>query len=269
METENCMNCKNAFPFSLGCTSYVLPDEILPNIAFMADKVDDIELVLFESNEWSNLPDKEAVSSMQQIADKHDITYSVHFPIDCRAGADNEAERKRFFNRVTEIIRLTYKLPISGYLLHLEGLNDENDAEKVDFWRVVTGEFCVRLTETITFDPQLLCIENLDYAPELHRQLIERHSFSHCIDLGHLWISGADWQDHMRQVIEKTRIIHLHGVAEGKDHRSLAVHAYKEQLQQLISILEKYSGVVTLEVFGENDTFSSLIYFEELWHQSH
>ncbi|MBN1577923.1 MAG: TIM barrel protein [Chitinispirillaceae bacterium] len=262
------MNCKGAFPFRIGCTSYVLPDEILPNISFMADKVDDIELVLFESQEWSNLPDKTTFSSMQQIADEHDITYSVHFPIDCRAGAENAAERRKLLDQVTGIIRLTEKLPISGYLLHLEGLEDEHSTEQLQFWQEVTGEFCRQLVETVSVDPHLICIENLGYSPLLHQQLIEKHHFSHCIDMGHLWMNGMEWRSHVSQVLEKTRIIHLHGVSGGKDHQSLAMHAQPAQLQQLASMLQTYTGVVTLEVFGEEDTFSSLRCFGELWHRS-
>lgn len=261
------MNCKGAFPFRIGCTSYVLPDDILPNVSFMADKIDDIELVLFESREWSNLPDKNTVSSMQLIANKHNVTYSVHFPIDCRAGAPDPVERQKFQNSVTDIIRLTETLPVSGYLLHLEGLDNENDAEMVRKWQKNTDEFCKKLTDGDVADPKLICIENLGYTPELHEQLIEKYRFSHCIDLGHLWLYHHDWVNYLHQVIDKTRIIHLHGVQNGKDHRSLNSHVQQEQLQELIPLIKNFSGVITIEVFCEEDTFTSLDHFEELWHQ--
>ena len=45
------------YPFRLGTTSYIIPDDILPNARFLADKVDDIELVLFEVDDGpNNLP---------------------------------------------------------------------------------------------------------------------------------------------------------------------------------------------------------------------
>ncbi len=34
------MNCKNRFPFKVGTTSYIIPDEIIPNIEYLKDKVD-------------------------------------------------------------------------------------------------------------------------------------------------------------------------------------------------------------------------------------
>ena len=260
------MSCKGTYPFRIGCTSYVLPDEILPNVSFMADKVDDIELVLFESGNWSNLPGKEAVSSMQLIADKENITYSVHFPLDCRAGAPDRSEREKFREYVTGIIQLTGNLPVSGYLLHLEGLDDENDPFEVHRWLRVVDDFCCRLADELTVEPDLICIENLGYAPELHAQLIDKYRFSHCIDLGHLWMYGSPWKDYMQQVIENTRIIHLHGVENGNDHRSLKTHTQQEQLQELVPILNNFKGVVTLEVFSEADTFSSLETMDTLWH---
>ena len=50
------MSLKNfpALPFRLGTTSYIIPADILPNVRYLADKVDDIELVLFEADDYSN-----------------------------------------------------------------------------------------------------------------------------------------------------------------------------------------------------------------------
>ena len=262
------MNCKAAFPFRLGCTSYVLPDEILPNVRFMADKVDDIELVLFESPERSNLPGKAAILSMQQIAEEHDVTFSVHFPIDRKAGVVDAAERRILRETVLEIINCTRTLPLSGYLLHFEGLGDENDAIEVQRWTDAVDDFCDRVVPESGIDAKLVCIENLAYNPVLHRQLVDKYRFSHCIDVGHLWLYGADWRQHMKQALVNTRIIHLHGVTEQHDHQSLQSHAQQMQLKELASMLKNFSGVLTLEVFGEADTFSSIAYFEELWRQS-
>ena len=47
---------KNRLPFRLGTTSYIIPDDILPNVTMLAPSIDDIELILFESDEISNYP---------------------------------------------------------------------------------------------------------------------------------------------------------------------------------------------------------------------
>ena len=43
--------------FHIGATSYVIPADLAPNAEYLATRVDDMELVLFESPEWgSNFP---------------------------------------------------------------------------------------------------------------------------------------------------------------------------------------------------------------------
>ena len=49
-------------PFRLGTTSYIIPDDILPNVRYLAGKVKDIELVLFDIDEYCNIPDEEQLS---------------------------------------------------------------------------------------------------------------------------------------------------------------------------------------------------------------
>lgn len=259
------MNFKGKYPFRLGCTSYVLPDHILPNVQHMADVVDDIELVLFESENGSNMPDESTVLSMQHIADKQDITFSVHFPIDRKAGSAAKGEQEQFVQTVITIMELTRELPISGYLLHFEGLTDENDTNEVIRWEKALISFCDRLSIELMVDPSLICVENIGYPPDLHRDIVNNYGFSHCIDVGHLWLYTPNWRKYIEQVIDNTKIIHLHGVDESNDHQSLKNHSQRLQLQELKQIVSHYTGIITLEVFGQKDTWSSLSFFGELW----
>lgn len=54
---------KGIFPFRLGTTSYILPDGLVTNVEFLGPLVDDVELVLFESEEVSNLPGADIIIS--------------------------------------------------------------------------------------------------------------------------------------------------------------------------------------------------------------
>jgi sugar phosphate isomerase/epimerase len=53
-------------------------------------------------------------------------------------------------------------------------------------------------------------------------------------------------------------VIHIHGVAE-RDHKSLA-HVPPQELQAVLQLLldADYQGVLTLEIFGEEDFTSSM-----------
>jgi hypothetical protein len=225
--------------------------------------------VLFEWNDQSNIPDDKAFSSMQRIAKEHDMTYSIHFPIDRKAGVVDSEERRLFRRSVKEVIDRTRGLPVSGYLLHFEGLGNEKNREEVQRWQNVIGDFCEWMVGNTAIDSRLICIENLEYEPVLHQQLVDKYRFSHCIDVGHLWRYGADWQMYLHRVMDTARIIHLHGVVDGNDHRALQAHTHQSQLQELASILHSYRGIVTIEVFGLEDTVSSLAYFGEIWRRSH
>ena len=52
----------DGLPFRLGTTSYIIPDDILPNVCYLAGKVKDIELLLFDNDEYCNIPDEEQLS---------------------------------------------------------------------------------------------------------------------------------------------------------------------------------------------------------------
>jgi sugar phosphate isomerase/epimerase len=63
---------------------------------------------------------------------------------------------------------------------------------------------------------------------------------------------------YLQAALPRTRVIHMHGVAE-RDHRSLMfmpqekVRAVWEEL-----IRVNYAGVLTLEIFSEEDFLSSM-----------
>ena len=70
----------NTFPFRLGTTSYIIPADILPNAHYLAGKVRDIELILFEVDDGpNNLPSPEVIDELAQIAREHDLTYHRPF----------------------------------------------------------------------------------------------------------------------------------------------------------------------------------------------
>ena len=77
------------FPFRLGTTSYIVPDDILPNARYLAGKVWDIELILFEVDDGpNNLPSPEVIDELSRIAQQHGLTYTVHLPLDLKLGEE-------------------------------------------------------------------------------------------------------------------------------------------------------------------------------------
>ena len=114
------MTCKQRFPFRFGTTSYIIPADIIPNVEFLKEKVDDIELVLFESDEFSNLPSSADMQKLADIARESSLTYSVHLPLDVYLGHSDSNERDRSVRKCLRIIELTRNLPKSAYVMHFE-----------------------------------------------------------------------------------------------------------------------------------------------------
>ncbi len=255
---------KGRFPFRIGCTSYVFPDEILPNVRAMAPLVDDIELVLFESADHANLPSSADVEELHRVAKRHELTYTVHFPLDRRAGAVERAESNAFLEQCRRIVSLMEPAEPYAYVLHLEGLEDGTDSE-IRRWRDSVERVCESIGNVVNGAPRKVCVENLGYDWRLHRSIVERAGFSYCLDIGHMWLYENGWLDACREILPRARVVHLHGLEQGRDHVSLACGPH-ESIMRVVSLLRSgYDRVVTLEVFRERDTFESLAYLEELW----
>ncbi len=255
-------------PFRLGATSYIIPDDILPNVRFLADKVQDVELVLFEVDDGpNNLPGPEVIAALQALADTHALTFTVHLPLDLRLGAGGD-EGHVSLTKARKVIDCTRALDPWAYVLHLDGkellpasgapamTSDRLDV-KIRRWQ----DYSVRALELAAGwagGPDRLAVENLERYPlDFILSVIERVPVSRCVDVGHLWLDGHDPVPYLQAALLRTRVVHLHGLAE-RDHKSLA-HMPPEKLNPVVELLlrENYSGVLTLEVFGEDDFFSS------------
>ncbi len=252
-------------PFRLGTTSYILPDEILPNARYLADKVRDIELVLFEvDDDLRNLPSPEIVSELAELAGEHDLTYTVHLPLDLRLGSDGR-EGSRSLAKARSVMERTRPLDPWAYVVHLDGTNSSPRTAWIE-----QSAGALQLAAHWAGDPARLAVENLEgYAEGLIQPVLERVGASRCVDLGHLWVDGLDPLPFLREALPRTRVIHLHGIAE-RDHHSLE-NVPSDQLKAVLEILllENYTGVVTLEVFNEQDFVTSKAVLEqtmkELW----
>ena len=254
------------YPFRLGTTSYIIPDDILPNAHYLADKVRDIELILFEVDDGpNNLPSPEVIEELSQIAGEHDLTYTVHLPLDLKLGEDG-SERDQSLVKAKRVIDCTRELAPWAYVLHLDGrsVRTSTDTELIKRWQ----DQSVRALEIVAEwagEAQKLAVENLETYPlDFIQPVLDRIPVSRCVDIGHLWLDGHDPIPYLQAAMPRTRVIHMHGIAE-RDHRSLRfipqekVHAVWEEL-----IRANYEGVLTLEIFSEQDFVSSLEVIERV-----
>lgn len=252
------------YPFRLGTTSYIIPDDLLPNVRFLADKAQDVQLILFEVDDGpNNLPSRGVVAELAALADAHDLTFTVHLPLDLRLGAEGEAADVSLV-KSRRVIDCTRPLNPWAYVLHLDGRElraaqgfPPEETPEVKAWQDRSAR-ALEIVGGWAGGLERLAVENLErYPPGFILPVLDRVPVSRCVDVGHLWLDGHDPVPHLRQALPRTRVVHLHGVA-GRDHQSLA-HAPADRLRPVIRTLfqEKYSGVLTLEVFNEDDFHSS------------
>ena len=257
---------KGILPFRIGCTSYVFPHDILYNVRKLAPYVDDIELVLFESDDVCNFPDQSVIQELTDIALENNLTYTVHFPTDRDAGSKNMNERLVFLEQVEKIVGTTRNLHPYSYILHFQGIRSGAEREDITRWKEACYGVCERICALPDSDPEKICVENLFYPPAWHMDLVNEFGFSLCMDLGHFWVENDEtWDTFFRDNLPKTRVIHLHGVCNGVDHISLKKNK-KEDLINAMDILKcGYPHVVTLELFTIEDILQSLDSVHDIW----
>jgi sugar phosphate isomerase/epimerase len=180
-----------------------------------------------------------------------------------------------------EVIDLTRPLDPRAWVCHLDGRN----VRDLPALSSASAPTHARWVEETALALQEVCawagsgarvaIENLEgYPPEFVTPVVARTSAGRCLDVGHLWLDGIDPLPHLAAALPRLQVIHLHGVRpapettiagpaaalqDSRDHNSLA-YADPGELDRVLAALlrARYTGILCLEVFGEDDFWSSL-----------
>lgn len=251
---------KNRFPFRLGATSFVIPADIVPNVECLAACVDDVEILVMESDELAALPSGPAVAALRTLASDHGLTYTIHLPLDIDPGCAHEGDRRRSVGKIVRAAQAVSALTPFAHILHLPlpGWRTTTEADRRTWRQSLARSVQEILAQGL--EARTLCIETLDYPFEWIADLIADQGLSVCVDVGHLLLEGRDVPACLERYWSRLRVLHLHGVADGKDHRSVS-HLDQGLLSVLRSRFMSEGGrqrVVTLEVFNRGRLEESL-----------
>jgi len=261
------------FPFRLGTSSYIIPADIEPNVRLLAPLMDDIEIVLFESDEFSNMPTSDVIETLNHLQQTYNNTYTIHLPLDCNLGAPDLSERESSVGKCLRAFDLTSPLEPYAYVIHLHGEKRGNrPAENISKWQ----ERCKQSIKNMLkhgVPPEKMVVETLDYPFELVQPIVEALGLSVCIDVGHLMLAERDPVDAILSNRERCRVVHLHGVRDGKDHEDIA-DTDNQMLKHILNAVTKKQGpkcVVTLEVFSAEILEKCMLKLKELmpWQNIH
>jgi len=256
-------NLKGRFPFRLGTTSYILPAPILPNVRYLAPLVDEIELVLFESRAAGNLPDAADILEMARLGAEREVRYNVHLPTDIRLGDPDAATRRAARATLSRFYHRTLPLDPTAYVLHLEG--PPTAAEGRDALTAWTDRTLDSLEALFRdgMDRRRLAVENLESPFASVAPIVSALDLGLCLDAGHLLKQSIPLETLFGPNRPRTVMVHLHGVVDGRDHRSLA--GVPDEAWSFVSDwLKTYRGGVSLEVFSRDDLRTSLVRMAEL-----
>ena len=259
---------KKRYPFRVGTTSYIVQAGLCENLLWLSDRVDDMQLVLFDSPGCSNLPSEAEVENLKNISREKEISVSVHLPVSIELGDPDPAIRRSSAELFKRTVELTAPLDPSFWVFHVTGAPAFASMRTTDF---VALETCkVRVYEALSplmdlfDDSRKLAIENVLPHFYIEPEFVSAFDTAVCIDIGHLLCHGQDVDEHLARWIRRCRSVHLHGVdVNGIDHQSL--HCIPRTL--LSHILKKlqqlgFGGTLTLEVFEREGFERSIVALE-------
>jgi len=251
-------------PFKLGTTSFIYPADWVANARALGRSFDELELLLFESSRADTFPTPATIHTLADLAADLDFNWNVHLPIDIHPGHPDRKIRQQAADTIVKVLDLTAPLSPTTHTLHLTGIAGRSAGPTVAAW-------LDRISETIDiitkngFSGKSLTVENIPAYPlELALPVIEANRLEVCLDIGHLLIGGVDIATAFKLFKDRTSLVHLHGVADGKDHHSLD-KLPPRTWSALRALLNDYTGTVCLEVFSRERLLASLACLQKGW----
>lgn len=236
----------------LGGTSWVTPGTFAENMRCLSSDVSDMEIVLFDTPEHSNIPSKDEVRALRDLCGELDMSCTVHLPSEiCVSCTDRE--RRESQDICLRMIDLFAPLDPFAWILHIVGEKRGNSpSTDIDNWLEKSVLSAEKIAGAVD-DRRKVCIETLDYDPRYVKYLADAAGTSICLDVGHLVKYGRPVLDTAGSYADDVKVLHIHGVmADGTDHMDLS---YLDP-DLFGSVTEMMSGlkerVMTIEVFEDD-----------------
>ena len=251
------------YPFKIGTTSFIYPDFYIPNVKMLGPFLDEIELLLFESTRYESLFSKPVIDELSQLSKKFNLSFNVHLPTDISISNPEPTLQQHAVDTFLKVIDQIIPLGPPTLCLHIpygEGSYEDHVVKK---WQDRVHRNLEKILNS-GIRGDLISVETLDYPFEIIEDLVMDFNLSICMDLGHLIVHGYNILEVFDTYISKISIIHLHGVENSRDHLALD-RLPARFIEPILSILKRFSGSVSIEVFSYADLKASLRFLETCW----
>ncbi len=252
---------KKRYPFRTGTTSFIYPAGYTDNVARLGPFLDEIELLMFESQPDSRPKDK-LIRDLARLGEEHAITYNIHLPTDLALTHPERPVRDRADRIMRDFILRLAPLNPSVYVLHLEPPENVHAARPLGDWQQLAADCLENLMQT-GISGRRLALENLFFPFDWLDSLIEAFDLSVCLDIGHLALQNGDLEAFLATYGKRIAIGHLHGLRGDQDH--VALSGLPVEYRRLLAAwLREFTGTVSLEVFAYEPLLASLACLDEM-----
>lgn len=215
--------------FKLATPSFIIPDTRINNARYLENQVDEVELLYFESKTDEDAPDPIEVEDLKQL----DLTYNIHMPIDRDLDQpENWPQLFQYADTLSPLQPTTYTFHPGHSIDYIDNL----------------------LQFANTFGP--VSVENVNKQLDIF-QTLSGAPISFCFDIGHAILYDINPYTFLSKWGDTVSHIHFHGVADGKDHRSLS-HLDKSLLTDIIQFAHEKNKTLCLEMFNKQYFFDSI-----------
>lgn len=256
---------KKNYPFRIGTTSFIYPAGYAENVARLGPFVDEIELLMFESDVGSQ-PTEDLVRDLALLGEDHALTYNIHLPTDLDLIHPDRSCRHKACHILQKFISTLMPLDPSVYVLHLSPPDGIRRDEDLPAWQKTADDTLREILQT-GLPSRKLALENLFFPFDWLDPLIETYDLSICMDIGHLALQSLDLEAFLAQYGPRITIGHLHGLCGGKDHAALTGLPDRYAIP-LTTWLKRFTGNVSLEVFAFEPLLQSLAFLDEMMTRS-
>jgi sugar phosphate isomerase/epimerase len=209
------------------------------------------------------MPSKNEIKMLSLLSNEFDLSYNIHLPTDIFLGDQDPLLQHHAVETIKKVVDLTAPLSPSTHTLHLSYGETNLEKESIKRWQERLYNSIEQLVAT-GLNSEIISIETLTYPLDWVEKILNYFNLSVCIDLGHLMIQGVDFEEIFFKYAPLTTIIHLHGVEDRRDHQSLS-RLSESDMETVIGILQRFTEVVSLEVFSYNELINSLNVLEKSW----